>query len=83
MKKLYESPFAPAFEQATRIIVYEIEHDEWDELWDMTHEERLDYFGLYEEPDLAVQPGALYTRYDFDLTDTRHMVITQTDALNV
>lgn len=48
----------------------------------MTFEQKCDLFNVYEEPDYAIAPGAMYHRYNFNLTGT-HVIMTETIALNV
>lgn len=52
-----------------------------------TEREANDYYAtppsnVYEEPDYAIAPGAMYHRYNFNLTGT-HVIMTETIALNV
>ena len=97
MKHIYTSPLCGWDESANRVFVYELENDEEicsaddaavradEEIWDfreMTFEEKCDLFNVYEEPDYSVAPGAMYHRYNFDLTGT-HVIMTETIALNV
>ena len=74
MKHIYTSPLCGWDESADRVFVYELESDE--EIWDF------DLFNVYEEPDYAIAPGAMYHRYNFNLTGT-HVIMTETIALNV
>ena len=83
MKKIYESPLNGWDESAEKIHVYALdESDDWFELYEMTEDELCEYFGVHEEPDYAVAPGALYHRYDFKLTST-HIIMIEKIALNV
>lgn len=83
MKHIYTSPLCGWDESADRVFVYELESEE--EIWDfreMTFEQKCDLFNVYEEPDYAIDPGAMYHRYNFNLTGT-HVIMTETIALNV
>lgn len=83
MKHIYTSPLCGWDESADRVFVYELESDE--EIWDfreMTFEQKCDLFNVYEEPDYAIAPGAMYHRCNFNLTGT-HVIMTETIALNV
>ncbi len=82
MKKIYESPLNGWDESAERIHIYVIENDEeYYELREMSHLELQEVFGMYE-PCWEVRPGAMYSRYEFEVTNN-HVVITETVACNV
>lgn len=83
MKKIYESPLNGCYESAERIHVYAIDSD--DELWEieaMSHEDRCDYFDVFDETGCHILPGAVYHTYKFDITKN-YVVVTETVALNV
>lgn len=83
MQKIYESPLHGWDESAERIYIYELEND--DEFWeleDMTHEQRCEYFGVFDETGYFVMPGAKYYTYSFAIT-LNHVIITETVAYNV
>jgi len=83
MKKVYESPLNGWDESAERIRVYALESD--DEYWDfedMTHEERCEYFNVFDQTGYDVMPGAIYKTYDFNLT-SNHIIMRETVAYNV
>ena len=82
MKKIFESPLNGWCESAERIYVYALESD--DEYWGfkgMTFEELCRYFDMYEDG-CPVPPGAIYYRYEFEVT-CNHIIITETVAYNV
>lgn len=83
MKKIYESPLNGWDESAERIHVYALESD--DEYWEfneMTHEERCEYFNVFDQTGYDVMPGAMYKTYDFNLTGN-HIIVCETVAYNV
>ena len=85
MKKIFESDLHnyDDYESAERVIVYQIESD--DEYWDfsnMSHKERCEHFGVFDEGGYDVAPGARYYTYSFDYT-TRYVIMYETAALNV
>ena len=85
MKKIFESDLHnyDDYESAERVIVCQIESD--DEYWDfanMSHKERCEYFGVFDEGGYDVAPGARYYTYSFDYT-TRYVIMYETVALNV
>ena len=83
MKMIYESPLNGWDESAERVYLYALEDDE--EYWmfsEMTFEEKCEYFDVYEEPDYAVMPGAMYHTYKFELT-SNHIMMIETVAYNV
>lgn len=83
MKMIYESPLNGWDESAERICIYALESD--DEYWEfneMTHEERCDYFNVFDQTDYEVMPGAMYKTYDFNLT-SNHIIMRETIAYNV
>jgi len=82
MKKIYESPLNGCDESAERIHIYALESD--DEYWEfkeMSFGELCEYFGMYE-PSWDVPPGAIYSRYEFEVT-CNHIIITENVAYNV
>lgn len=84
MRKIYESQFNGYDESASKVHVYAIEsQDEYWEFSDMTHDERCEYFNVFDDSgSLGVMPGALYHTYCFDYT-THHVIVHETIAYNV
>lgn len=83
MKKIYESPLNGWDESAERIRIYELENvDEFWELYDMTFEEKCEYFNVFDQTGYFVAPGALYHTYEFHIT-RKHVTVTETIAYNV
>lgn len=83
MKKIYESPLNGWDESAERVHVYALESDnEYWELKEMTHKERCDYFGVFDDTGYDVMPGALYHTYSFDF-GSNHIIMYETVAYNV
>ena len=82
MKKIFESELnSTDYYSAEKVCVYALEDEsEWWDLEYMTHEERCDFFDVYEEQGVA--PGALYHIYEFSLTST-HIVMSKVIACNV
>lgn len=83
MKKIFESELNLIGNDASaeKIYIYALENDnEWGDLCEMSHEERCDYFDVYEE--YGVAPGAKFHRYEFDLYCS-HIIICETIAYNV
>ena len=83
MKKVFESELVGIWESAERIIVYELEGEEFQEFESMSHHERCDAIGVYEERGTGVMPGALYHSYGFDFPSIAFMVVTERIAYNV
>lgn len=83
MKKIYESQLNGWDESAERIYIYTLENDEeyWD-FYDMTFDERCEYFGVCDDSDYFVMPGAKYYTYGFYLTP-KHIIMKETMAYNV
>lgn len=82
MKKIYESPLNGWDESAERMHVYALESgEEYWELKEMSHAELHEHFGMYE-PCFEIRPGAMYSRYNFEVT-CNHVIITETVAYNV
>lgn len=83
MKKIYESSLNGWDESAERIYIYEFENvNEFWELYDMTFEEKCEYFGVFDQTGYFVVPGALYHTYEFHIT-RKHAIVTETIAYNV
>lgn len=82
MKKIFESELnSTDYYSAERIYLYALENeDEWWELESMSHDEKCKYFDVEEE--YGVAPGALYHRYEFNLTST-HITMSEVIARNV
>ena len=82
MKKIYESPLNGWDESAERIYIYALEsNDEYWELKEMTFGDLLRHFGMCEAGCYVI-PGAIYSRYEFEIT-CNHVIITETVAYNV
>jgi hypothetical protein len=85
MKKIYESEFHnhDNYESAERVIVYQLtSNDEYWRFLDMTHKERCDFFGVFDEAGYDVAPGAKYRTYAFDYSGN-HVIMYETIAWNV
>ena len=83
MQKIYESPLHGWDESAERMYVYTLDDvDEFWKLYEMTFEERCEYFGVFDQTGYIVAPGAKYYTYSFHLT-RKHIAITETVAYNV
>lgn len=83
MKKIYESPLNGYGESAERIYVYALENDdEYYHLSDMTHEEKCEYFGVFDQSDYLVHPGAIYHTYAFHL-HSHHVIMREYVGYNV
>ena len=83
MKKIFESELNSVgdYYSAEKVHVYALEsNDEFWELDDMNHDEKCDYFDVYEEHGVA--PGAKYHRYDFDLY-CNYIIMVETIGINV
>jgi hypothetical protein len=83
MKMIYESPLNGWDESAERLYVYELESDEeyW-EFYEMTFEEKCDFFRVFDQTGYFVMPGAKYYTYEFKLT-SNHIIMFETVAYNV
>lgn len=83
MKKIFESPLNGWDESAECVHVYALESDkEFWEIKEMSHEDRCDYFDVFDETGCHVLPGNVYHTYEFDVT-TKHVVVYETVAFNV
>ena len=83
MKKIFESQWNSWDETAEKIHVYELENDQ--EYWEfeaMSHEEKCEYFDVFDQSGYEVRPGAVYYTYVFDHT-CHHVVMYERGALNV
>lgn len=83
MKKIFESKLNVCGNdtQAERIHVYAFDNkDEWWEFIDMSHEDKCEYFGIYEHGEVA--PGERYYCYDFEVTSA-HLIMSEQIAYNV
>lgn len=81
MKKIFESPLNGWDESAEKIHVYALEND--DEYWELSEmrvDERCNYFGVQEESWVA--PGAMYHRYEFEVT-LNYVIMIERIAYNV
>ena len=82
MKKIYESPLNGWDESAERIHVYALESsDEYWDLKEMAFGDLCRCFGVCE-PGCNVIPGAIYSRYNFEIT-INHAIMCETVAYNV
>lgn len=83
MKKIYESPLNGWDESAERLCIYELENsDEFWKFYEMTFEERCEYFGVFDQTGYFIMPGAVYSTYEFHLT-RKHVAVIETIAYNV
>lgn len=83
MKMIYESPLNGWDESAERIYLYELESaDEFWEFYEMTFEEKCDFFRVFDQTGCFIMPGEKYYTYEFKLT-RKHIVMVETVAYNV
>lgn len=82
MKKIFESKIYGECESAEKVHVYQIDNDEFWKFYTMSHEERCEELGVFDESDYEVAPGAVYRAYKFELFNN-HIVMVETVALNV
>lgn len=83
MKKLYESEYRGFDESATKIAVYEFESaKEREEFDEMSHNERCEYFNVFDEAGYEVMSGAPYHTYWFECSNGI-LVMFDRLALNV
>ena len=83
MKQIFKSSLNGWDESAERVYVYAIEsNDEFWSFYTMSHEERCEMFGVFDESGYEVAPGATYHTYQFELT-SNHIIMIDTIALNV
>lgn len=83
MERIYESPLNGWDESAERIYVYALESDdEYWELNEMSHEEKCEYFNVFDQTGYFVMPGAIYHTYAFSLYST-HIIVREYVAYNV
>ena len=83
MQKIYESPLNGWDESAERIYVYELESsDEFWDFYDMSFEEKCQYFGVFDQTGYFVEPGAKYYTYSFAV-ERKHVIMIETVAYNV
>jgi len=83
MKKLYESEYRGFDESATKVAVYEFaSEEERDEFDEMSHDERCDYFNVFDQLGCEVIPGAAYHTYGFECANGI-LIMFDTLALNV
>lgn len=83
MKKIYESSLNGWDESAERIYVFALGNvEEFWKLYEMSFEERCEYFGVLDQSGYCVAPGAQYYTYEFHLT-RKHITIIETIAYNV
>jgi len=81
MKEIYKSEIHGWNESAEQVIIYPLADDE--EFWlldAMSHDDRCEYFDLYEENDVI--PGGIFHTYSFCLS-SNFMIIIKTIAYNV
>lgn len=82
MKKIFESKLYGRSESAERIHIYQLEEYEFWNFYTMPHDEMCEEFGVFDESDYEVAPGAVYHTYEFDL-HREHIIMIETVALNV
>lgn len=83
MKKIFESPINGWGESGEKIHVWALEEkDDWWEFESMEREELCFLFNVQEEPEYSIAPGALYHRYDFEVTQN-HIIMIEHIAYNV
>ena len=82
MKKIFESELYGYGESAEKIHVYQIEDHEFWKFYTMQHDDMCEEFGVFDESDYEVVPGAVYHTYKFELFNN-HIVMVETVALNV
>jgi hypothetical protein len=83
MKRIYESPLNGWDESAEQIYVYALDDvDEFWKLYEMTFEEKCEYFGVVDQTGSFVMPGAQYYTYSFEIT-RKHIIVTETVSYNV
>lgn len=83
MKKIYESPLNGWDESAEIIHVYELDDaDEFWKLYEMTFEEKCEYFGVFDQTGYIVAPGAKYYTYSFAV-ERKHVIMIETVSYNV
>lgn len=82
MKKIFESRLyaTEGGDSAERVYVYELEGDDFWELYEASHEEKCEYFNVVEE--YGVMPGGKFHRYAFNIS-SEHAVMIETVAWNV
>ena len=83
MKKIFESPLNGWNESAERVYVYAFEND--DEFYAfeaMSHQERCEYFNVFDETGYGVSPGGTYHTYEFHISG-QHVIMFETIAINV
>lgn len=67
MKVVFRSDYAGWDESAEAITVVQLDEGEYDELVQMSHDEKCRLFGVAEYPESMI-PGMSYHTYDFELT---------------
>jgi hypothetical protein len=86
MKKIFESEFYNYdnhCESVERVVVYQIlDEDEYWNFSNMSHQERCEYFGVFDESGYDVMPGARYCTYSFDYS-LSHVIVYETLSINV
>lgn len=83
MERIYKSPLNGCGESAERIYIYTMDSD--DEYWEisnMSHEEKCEYFDVFDETGYHIAPSAVSHSYEFTLT-SHHVIITETLTRNV
>ena len=83
MKKIFESEWIAHDECADKIHVFQIESD--DEFWaisDMSHEEKCQYFNVFDSHGYEVAPGGVYNTYEFD-NNISFVTMFETQGLNI
>lgn len=83
MKQIFDSNYYGDDDSAERIYVYALESiDEFWELQSMSHNEKCELFGVFDESGYEVMPGAIYYTYTFDVS-LHFITMCETMAINV
>ena len=85
MKKIFESDAHSAFifESVEKVLVFQIkDEEEYDMFVNMSHQERCEYFGVFDERGYDVMPGARYYTYSFDYS-VNHVIMYETLSMNI
>ena len=83
MKKIFESDYAGYGESADKIFIYKLDEGEYEGIYEMSHRERCDLMGVFDESGTGVMPGALYHSYSIDLESDAYLIMVETIAYNV
>ena len=82
MKVVFRSDYVSWDESAEAIAVVQLDEGEYDELVQMSHDEKCRLFGVAEYPENMITPGMSYHTYDFELT-CKFLLMFDTLALDV